>query len=306
MKKLLFAVLAAGLLFTACKQGGGNTSSFANQQDSVAYALGLSLGQSTLKDGIKLDPSVLKQGYDETMNETTTMTKGSFEQSMRVLQMELQARGANNPFTDQDPPKANLDTVAYALGYNVATNLLNTGLNFDAGIIANGYSDGLGGSEGFDSTTIAGMMVAMQTLQQKGFEEKQRVEGEKNQKAGEAYLNENKDKDGVVVLPSGLQYKIEREGSGASPLATETVSVHYEGRLIDGTIFDSSYERGSPVEFPVQGVIAGWTEALQLMKPGAKWQVYIPGDLAYGLRGSPPKIGPNATLVFDVELLEVK
>jgi FKBP-type peptidyl-prolyl cis-trans isomerase FklB len=306
MKNILFAVLAAGLLITACdKSGGGSSASFGSQQDSIAYALGISLGQSTLNDGIKLSPEVLKQGYEETMNESTTMTQMRFQQSMQELQGELAARN-RQPFTDQDPPKTNLDTVSYALGYNIATNLINTNLNFDGGKIADGYRDGIGGNAGLDSLTVTKMMNAMQELQRKGYEEKQRIDGENNQKEGEAFLAENRGKEGVVELPSGLQYKIERAGSGASPGAEDVVAVHYEGRLINGDVFDSSYEKGTPVEFPVGGVIAGWTEALQLMKPGAKWQLYIPGDQAYGLRGSPPKIGPNALLVFDVELLEVK
>ncbi len=128
-----------------------------------------------------------------------------------------------------------------------------------------------------------------------------------NKKMGDAYLSANKKKDGVVTLDSGLQYKVLKSGTGkVSPKATDTVVTHYHGTLINGTVFDSSYERNEPVTFPVSGVIKGWTEALQKMKVGDKWQLVIPSNLAYGERGAPPTITPNATLIFDVELLEIK
>lgn len=123
---------------------------------------------------------------------------------------------------------------------------------------------------------------------------------------GDQYLKENATKEGVKALPDGLQYKELRAGAGASPKATDTVVVHYSGKLIDGTEFDSSYKRGEPAEFPVNRVIPGWTEALQLMKPGAKWMLYIPSKLAYGPRGAGGVIGPDETLIFEVELLKVK
>ena len=128
----------------------------------------------------------------------------------------------------------------------------------------------------------------------------------KNKTAGEAYLTANKDKPGVVTLPSGLQYKIIQEGDGATPTANDVVTVHYSGTLIDGTEFDSSYKRGTPASFPVGGVIRGWTEALKLMKVGSTWELYIPANLAYGERGAPPVIGPNETLIFTVKLIDVK
>ena len=130
--------------------------------------------------------------------------------------------------------------------------------------------------------------------------------GDMNKKAGEDYLAANRKREGVVSLPSGLQYEVVTAGSGKSPAATDTVVVHYKGTLIDGKEFDSSYKRGQPATFPVNGVIKGWTEALQLMKEGAKWKLFIPADLAYGSRGAGADIGPNSALVFEVELIEVK
>lgn len=128
---------------------------------------------------------------------------------------------------------------------------------------------------------------------------------EENKAKGEAFLSENKAKEGVETTASGLQYKVLTAGKGASPAETDKVKVHYTGRLLNGTVFDSSVQRGTPAEFPVNGVIAGWIEALQMMQPGAKWELYVPGNLAYGERGSPPNIGPNETLIFEVELLEI-
>ena len=129
---------------------------------------------------------------------------------------------------------------------------------------------------------------------------------EKNKADGEKFLVENARKEGVTTLPSGLQYKEIKAGKGKSPKATDTVTTHYKGTLIDGMEFDSSYKRGEPATFPVSGVIPGWTEALQLMKEGAKWQLFLPSNLAYGERGAGRDIGPNATLIFEVELISVK
>jgi FKBP-type peptidyl-prolyl cis-trans isomerase len=141
---------------------------------------------------------------------------------------------------------------------------------------------------------------------EKDMEQKQKQLGEKNKTEGAKYLEDNKKKPGVKTTASGLQYKVEKEGTGAQPKATDMVTVNYRGTLIDGTEFDSSYKRGQPATFPVNGVIKGWTEALQLMKQGSKYQLFIPSNLAYGERAMGPDIGPNSTLIFEVELQEVK
>jgi len=130
--------------------------------------------------------------------------------------------------------------------------------------------------------------------------------GEKNKKEGEGFLAENKKKEGVVTLPSGLQYKVMKEGTGRTPGENDVVVVNYKGTLIDGTEFDSSYRRGKPENLPVNGVIPGWTEALQLMQVGAKWQLFVPSSLAYGERGAGRDIGPNATLIFEIELISIQ
>jgi FKBP-type peptidyl-prolyl cis-trans isomerase FklB len=130
--------------------------------------------------------------------------------------------------------------------------------------------------------------------------------GEKNKKEGEAFLAENQKKEGVKTLPSGLQYRVIQAGTGKSPKATDEVTAHYRGTLIDGTEFDSSYRRGKPETLPIGGVIAGWTEALQLMQEGAKWQLFVPSNLAYGERGAGRDIGPQATLIFEIELISIQ
>jgi FKBP-type peptidyl-prolyl cis-trans isomerase FklB len=137
-------------------------------------------------------------------------------------------------------------------------------------------------------------------------QEKMKVAAEENKKEGAEFLGENKTKEGVVTLPSGLQYKILTEGTGPKPAATDTVTCNYKGTLINGTEFDSSYKRGQPLSIQVNGVIKGWTEALQLMPVGSKWQLFIPSDLGYGDRASGPVIGPGATLIFEVELLSIQ
>jgi FKBP-type peptidyl-prolyl cis-trans isomerase FklB len=149
-------------------------------------------------------------------------------------------------------------------------------------------------------------MNAFQQEMMSKMQAKQKVEGEKNKKEGEAFLEANKKKEGVVTLPSGLQYKILKAGTGAKPTAKDTVKVNYRGTLIDGTEFDSSYKGGKPVEFPLGQVIKGWIEGIQLMPVGSKWQLFIPSNLAYGERGGGQMIGPNAALIFEVELLSIK
>lgn len=193
-----------------------------------------------------------------------------------------------------------LDKVSYCLGLSIASNLISSGVDT---INAEAFNDAM-------STVFAGKMPEItpdeaNKILQDYFEKLQNKKGDEALKAGEKFLAENKSKEGVVTLPSGLQYKILKEGNGPKPKASDTVKCHYEGRLINGAVFDSSIRRDEPAEFPVNGVIAGWVEALQLMNTGSKWQLYIPSELAYGARGAGQSIGPNETLVFDVELLDI-
>lgn len=169
-----------------------------------------------------------------------------------------------------------------------------------------GFDQGVTGEEGLiPEAELQGIMMKFQMGIQEVAQAKSKVESAANEQIGAAFLAENATKEGVKVTDSGLQYKVINEGTGATPVATDEVEVNYEGRLIDGTVFDSSYKRGKTVTFGVGGVIRGWTEALQLMKEGAKYQLYIPAQLAYGTQGSPPDIKPGMTLIFDVELVKV-
>ena len=201
-----------------------------------------------------------------------------------------------------------MDKLSYALGLGIGRQLSQMGANdLNASDFAQAVKDMIDGKEPQVPTAEAQQIVEDFFRRQ---EEKQRAEAAEKYKGakseGEKYLSENAKKEGVVTLPSGLQYKVLKEGNGKSPKATDKVVCHYEGMLIDGTMFDSSIQRGEPATFPLNGVIAGWTEGLQLMKEGAKYRFFIPYQLGYGERGAGASIPPFATLVFDVELIEVK
>lgn len=196
------------------------------------------------------------------------------------------------------------DKISYIIGMDIGTNLKKQSIDIDSNILAKGVKDALAGTKPLlTEQEIQETMMAFQ----KDMMAKQEEIGKKNKKEGEAFLAENKKKEGVKTLPSGLQYKVIKAGTGKKPKLSDTVTAHYRGTLIDGTEFDSSYKRGQPATFPVSGgMIPGWTEALQLMEEGAKWQLFIPSNLAYGERGAGGVIGPNATLIFEVELISVQ
>jgi FKBP-type peptidyl-prolyl cis-trans isomerase FklB len=204
------------------------------------------------------------------------------------------------------PLKSQKDKVSYSIGLGFGKDMKRQSVELNLDVLLQGIRDGLG--EVKPALTDGEIQECMTTFQKEmtaKMQEKQKVDGDKNKKEGEAFLAQNKKKSGVVTLPSGLQYKILKDGTGKSPKVADTVTTHYRGTLISGKEFDSSYKRGTPATFPLNGVISGWTEALQKMKVGSKWELYIPSNLAYGENG-PPDIGPNATLIFEVELLEVK
>jgi FKBP-type peptidyl-prolyl cis-trans isomerase FklB len=203
--------------------------------------------------------------------------------------------------------KTEKEKVSYILGHQIGSNFQKNGVEVDTTLFMQAVTEAVKGEKSQISPEESQkiMMAYQQVIQAKQAEKSKKV-GEENVKEGKTYLEANEKKPGVKKLPSGLQYVVEKEGSGTSPKATDTVKVHYKGTLISGKEFDSSYTRGEPAEFEVGRVIKGWTEALQLMKPGAKWKLTIPSDLAYGAGGAGADIGPNATLLFDVELIEIK
>ncbi len=203
--------------------------------------------------------------------------------------------------------KSQKEKVSYSLGADMAKNFKKLGVEIDMEILMKGMKDVFAGEKPLMSDDeIRATMTALQTELRQKQVETAKAAAEENKKAGDAFLEENKKKDGVVVLPSGLQYKILKAGDGKKPTDADTVECHYRGTLIDGTEFDSSYKRGQPASFKVTGVIAGWTEALKVMPVGSKWQLFVPPQLGYGERGAGREIGPNATLIFEVELLGIK
>lgn len=198
---------------------------------------------------------------------------------------------------------------SYALGMNIGTGykqgLDKQGVEFDPALVAAGVKDALlGGKTRLTQEQAQAVLTEVKTEVGKRLQEQTQAAGSKNKAEGEAFLAANKTKEGVVTLPSGLQYKILTEGKGPKPAASDSVVCNYRGTLVNGTEFDSSYKRGQPATFGVSQVIKGWTEALQLMPVGSKWQLFIPANLAYGERG-PGEIGPDATLIFDVELMSI-
>jgi FKBP-type peptidyl-prolyl cis-trans isomerase len=203
-------------------------------------------------------------------------------------------------------PESVEDRASYVIGYNLGRTLKQNEIKANMDLIVRGLREGLAGQQGM--LTDAEMQSAMQALQQQvGSQQaaKQKVLGEKNKTEGEAFLAKNKTKAGVKTTASGLQYEVLKEGTGANPKPTDTVTVNYKGTLMDGTTFDSSYDRGQPATFVLNQVIPGWTEGVQLMKPGAKYKFYLPSNLGYGEQGAGGVIGPNAPLVFEVELLSI-
>src|SRR5438874_3467410 len=194
------------------------------------------------------------------------------------------------------------EKVSYAIGMQIGFNLARQKVDINPDLLATGIKDAIAGKPQLTPDQVKDVMAQFE----KDMEQKQKQLGEKNKTEGTKFLEENKKKAGVKTTASGLQYKVEKEGTGAQPKATDMVTVNYRGTLVDGTEFDSSYKRGQPATFPVNGVIKGWTEAVQLMKVGSKYQLFVPSNLAYGERAVSPEIGPNATLIFEVELLDAK
>jgi FKBP-type peptidyl-prolyl cis-trans isomerase len=199
------------------------------------------------------------------------------------------------------------DKLSYAFGMYTGEVLRKQSADVDVALVHKGVSDALAGNKTLlTEEEMRTVLTEWQTAMQKKMDQARTQAGADNKKAGDAFLEENKKKEGVVALPSGLQYKVLKTGDGPKPTAEDTVVCQYRGTLIDGKEFDSSYKGGQPATFPVKGVIKGWTEALQLMPVGSKWQLFVPSDLAYGDRGAGPDIGPNSTLIFEVELVSIQ
>lgn len=203
--------------------------------------------------------------------------------------------------------KSEKEKTSYAVGMSIGQNFKRQGLQVDMASLMRGIGDVVNNRRPRMGTQE--FQAIMRELGQRlkaGRRQAHQSQGRNNERQGAAFLKQNRNRKGVRALPSGLQYRVLRRGKGRKPRAGDTVVTHYKGTLVDGTVFDSSYARGKPATFPVKGVIRGWTEALQLMPVGSKWELVIPPQLAYGDRGSGKKIGPNATLIFEIELLDIR
>jgi FKBP-type peptidyl-prolyl cis-trans isomerase len=216
------------------------------------------------------------------------------------------ATGTKRPATAAAPLQTAKQKASYAIGQNIAKGLQKDEVDVDSASLARGIRDALAGNKSLltDEEAKAALTALATEVRAKQQAKLEQISAA-NKKQGEEFLAANKAKDGVVTLPSGLQYKIEKEGNGPKPAPGDKVTCNYSGALIDGKEFDSSYKRGQPVTFSVGEIIKGWNEALQLMPVGSKWQLFVPPDLAYGDRGAGQDIGPNSTLIFEVELLSI-
>lgn len=263
--------------------------------------LGIARGQQT--------PAATTPPAPATKPQTAPATKSSQAPAASAQKTPTAKTGQPAKPRAQTPLvlKTDKDKVSYALGMNLGNNLHRDSIDIDTAILLRALKDALaGGKTLLTDTEARTALMQLQTQVRNKQMEKMKVVGEANKKEGDAFLAANKTKEGVITLPSGLEYKIVTQGTGPKPTATDSVVCNYRGTLINGTEFDSSYKRGQPATFPVTGVIKGWTEALQLMPVGSKWQLFLPAELAYGERGPSPEIGPNSTLVFEVELLSIQ
>ncbi len=307
MKQLifLFSILA---LVSACDGGGSmkGTKSLETEMDSISYSVGRFFTGQFQDLGIDVSAQQLGKGLDDAANDVATITEEDGMAMMQTFQQTLMMRqGA--PFTDEDPAPFSVDSISYVIGADFARNMSEFGIALNSNAFFQGAKDQLADAESMVGDQEDALMQKLTDTITKQQEAEAAVAAESIIAEGAAFIEEKAAEEDVLSTPSGLHYKVIKEGTGAMPAGpTDRVLVHYHGTLIDGTVFDSSVDRGEPIEFGLNEVITGWTEGVQLMKEGAKYQFYIPYDLAYGLRGSPPAIPGGATLIFDVELLEVK
>jgi FKBP-type peptidyl-prolyl cis-trans isomerase len=232
------------------------------------------------------------------------MRSSNFAVAVTALALFAPACGAETQA--ETKPQEGRDRWSYALGALTGKNFTQQGADIDADQFIAGLKAGLAGSVSLSDEELNAAMAEFRTAMQAAQKQKMEAEAVANASAGAKFLAEVAAREGVTKTASGLLYEVIEAGTGATPSASDKVTVHYRGTLIDGSVFDSSYDRGQPATFGVGQVIKGWTEALQLMPTGSKWKLYIPAELAYGERGAPPRIGPGAVLIFDVELISIE
>jgi FKBP-type peptidyl-prolyl cis-trans isomerase FkpA len=313
MHFIAHALLAGGILiatFAGCQDGEMTRRSSGDilqtKEDSMAYAIGANINRQFQSQGISINAQMIADGYNQTMEGAGMTVEEVFGINGRVQQIFGERQGT--PFSAEDPAPPLFDTLAFSLGCDLARQMQEFDIELGPPSLLAGAIAGIGAPESkLTEEQINAQMGAFQQMFIAKRQEKMNADMAKNAESGKAFLAEKAAEEGVYSTESGLLYEILRDADGPKPPSPTTkVRVHYEGRLTNGDVFDSSYERGEPTEFPLNRVIAGWTEGLQLMPVGSKFRFYIPAALGYGERGSPPKIGPNATLIFDVELLEIK
>jgi FKBP-type peptidyl-prolyl cis-trans isomerase FklB len=284
---------------TRCSGGGGTWYEQGSEVQETKQ------GSRKKSDGttVPVVTTIRKVCLDGSWKELSRTTSGKTTQSNTKAETATTAAKTPAPLT----LTTQKDKISYAIGLNIGESMKKDSLDIDPAILSRAIKDAMtGGKPAMSEVEAKSVITAFRTEMMKKQQAKTEQAGEANKQAGEKFLAENKAKPGVVTLPSGLQYKIIKEGDGPKPTASDTVVTNYRGTLIDGTEFDSSYKRGEPATFPVGQVIKGWTEALQLMPVGSKWQLYIPANLAYGERSPGAEIGPNSTLIFDIELLSIQ
>jgi len=266
-------------------------------------AMGLASGDALVA---QQTPAAATQQTPATPAKPATAAKSGSSGQTPGTPKTGQAAGTKRSATPAVPLKTPKEKASYAIGQNIGKGLQKDGVDVDSQSLARGIRDALAGSKSLltpeeAQAALTALATEVRAKQQIRMEQL----GAANKKEGDAFLTANKAKDGLVTLPSGLQYKILTPGTGPKPTAADKVECNYRGTLIQGTEFDSSYKRGKPVTFQVGEVIKGWSEALQLMPVGSKWQLFVPPDLAYGDHGAGQEIGPNSTLIFEVELLSI-
>jgi len=279
----------------------GNDELNASWRDQISYSVGVSIARDLQKQKLAFRSGEIERAIrDVVMARAPSLSDTKCKEHFAELSRTKESPSSTS-FTEKE-----LAEISYCIGWGFSRDLISQGMELDPAMTGKAFSDIQNKSTlAYNEKQIS---EALNILQEKlaAQKEKQReIIAQKNITSGTAFLASNARTDGVVTLASGLQYKVLVRGDGHSPRLNDTVTVHYRGHLIDGTEFDSSYKRGEPVSFATNGVIIGWTEALQLMHEGDKWQVVIPSELAYGDRGAGPIIGPNATLIFEIELLKV-
>ena len=282
--------------------GGG----FETEMQTVSYALGFNIADSFLKQNVtQLSGDQLEKGYKDFLADAASVNVNESMQLFQSFMMKHQTAMRDTTVV-ATYNQSYMDSVSYAFGINLAQNYQQMGIEgLEVGLMNQAFKDLNAGNPKMKEEETLNVLQAFGQKQQAIQAEKSKAKYANVLKSGQDFLAENAKRPEVTTLPSGLQNVVIKEGNGAIPTMMDKVSTHYEGTLIDGTVFDSSIKKGAPIEFGVGGVIKGWTEALKLMPVGSKWKLYIPYDLAYGERGSGAKIPPYSTLIFDIELLDI-